>query len=107
MARVGGISGKALLSFVRRAERLHEERQALAADLSEVFKEAKGRGFSVHALKYILARRRKDPENLAEEEAVIAQYLAAIGEVEADDADDGKTSSAYISRAHANGGASP
>ncbi|MDA0240719.1 MAG: DUF2312 domain-containing protein, partial [Proteobacteria bacterium] len=41
MADVGGISGERLRSFVERIERLEEEKAALAADIREVYSEAK------------------------------------------------------------------
>ena len=52
MAEVVGIAGEQLRQFVARIERLEEEKAALAADIREVYAEAKGNGFDtkVHAL---------------------------------------------------------
>jgi uncharacterized protein (UPF0335 family) len=45
MADVGGIAADRLRSFIERIERLEEEKAALAADIREVYAEAKGTGF--------------------------------------------------------------
>lgn len=64
--------------FVERAERLHQERKALAADLSDLFSEAKGRGFNVKALKAVIARRAQDPAARDEFETMVDLYERAI-----------------------------
>jgi uncharacterized protein (UPF0335 family) len=53
-------AGKRLLSFFERIERLDEERQALVADIAEVFNEAKGEGFDVKVMKALLKIRGDD-----------------------------------------------
>lgn len=45
MTEVGGVAGERLRSFVERIERLEEEKAALAADIREIYAEAKGTGF--------------------------------------------------------------
>ena len=52
-----------LRAFVARIERLEEEKAALAADLREVYAEAKGNGFDVKALRAVV-RIRKQDENV-------------------------------------------
>ena len=44
-----------LRAIVARIERLEEEKAALAADLREVYAEAKGNGFDVKALRAVIA----------------------------------------------------
>ena len=56
MPEVGGIAGDRLKSFIERAERLEEEKRALAADLKEVFAEAEGCGFDVKIMRKIIRR---------------------------------------------------
>ncbi len=70
-----------LRAFIERVERLHEERKTISDDIADVFSEAKGTGFSVKAMKTILAMRRKDPNERAEEEALVELYMAALGMV--------------------------
>jgi uncharacterized protein (UPF0335 family) len=73
-----------LRAFVTRIERLEEERAALAADLREVYAEAKGNGFDVKALRSVIRLRKQDANKRREEEAVLTTYLHALGMAEAE-----------------------
>ncbi len=68
-----------LRAFVARVERLEEEKAALAADLREVYAEAKSTGFDVKALRSVIALRKQDENKRREEEAVLTTYLHALG----------------------------
>ena len=65
-------------SIVERVERLQEEIDGLNSDKSDIFKEAKANGYDVKALKTVIARRRKDPAELSEHDAIVETYLAAL-----------------------------
>lgn len=67
-----------LQAFIERLERLAEERQSIAGDISEVFKEAKGNGFDVPTIKTILKIRRMDHNERLEKEALLELYLSAL-----------------------------
>ena len=73
-----------LRSFVARIERLEEEKAALAADLREVYAEAKGNGFDVKALRTVVRLRKQDENKRREEEAVLTTYLHALGMADAE-----------------------
>ena len=73
-----------LRAIVARIERLEEEKAALAADLREVYAEAKGNGFDVKALKTVVRIRKQDENKRREEEAVLVTYLHALGMAEAE-----------------------
>lgn len=73
------ITGERIRSFVERAEKLHEERAALADDLKELFAEARSQGFDVKVLKKIIQDRAKDPNERAEFEALLDTYKHAMG----------------------------
>ena len=60
-----------LRTIVARIERLEEEKAALAADLREVYAEAKGNGFDVKALRTVIRLRKQDENKRREEEAVL------------------------------------
>lgn len=75
-----------LRTIVARIERLEEEKAALAADLREVYAEAKGNGFDVKALKSVIRIRKQDENKRREEEAVLVTYLHALGMAEAAEA---------------------
>jgi uncharacterized protein (UPF0335 family) len=73
-----------LRTFVGRIERLEEEKAALAADLREVYAEAKGNGFDVKALRTVIRLRKQDENKRREEEAVLTTYLHALGMADAE-----------------------
>jgi uncharacterized protein (UPF0335 family) len=68
-----------LRTIVARIERLEEEKAALAADLREVYAEAKGNGFDAKALRTVIRLRKQDANKRREQEAVLATYLHALG----------------------------
>lgn len=68
-----------LRAFVERIERLAAEMKDFADQQKEVFAEAKGRGYDVKILRQIVALRKKDPQQISEEEAVLALYKEALG----------------------------
>ena len=68
-----------LRAIVERIERLEEEKKAVAAQIKEVYDEAKGNGFDVKTLRKIVQLRRKKPEERTEEEAMLDLYMHALG----------------------------
>jgi uncharacterized protein (UPF0335 family) len=68
-----------LKAIIERVERMHEERKAIADDISEIFKEAKGAGFNTAIIKKIVADRAKDPSKLREERELYDLYAASVG----------------------------
>jgi uncharacterized protein (UPF0335 family) len=79
MVEVGGVAGDQLRSYIERIERLEEEKAALAADVREVFAEAKGNGFYVKIMLQVLRLRKMDGDDRAEQEALLDVYKRAIG----------------------------
>ncbi len=79
MADRGGVAGERLKSFIERIERLEEEKRALAADIKEVYSEAKGAGFDVKTMREIVKIRRMDEDDLDEREALLDTYMRALG----------------------------
>jgi len=77
--RVGGVAVDQLKSIIGRVEKLEEEKQAIAADIRDVFAEAKGNGFDVKAIRAILKLRKKDAQEIEEEEAVLDIDKRALG----------------------------
>ncbi len=79
MADVSGVAGDRLKSFIERIERLEEERQAIGADIKEVFAEAKGNGFDTKIMRQLIKERRMDKDDLDEQETLLDVYRRAIG----------------------------
>ena len=67
-----------LKTIVARIERLEEEKAALAEDVKNVYAEAKSNGFDVKILRKIIGLRKKDSQELMEQEMVLATYLHAL-----------------------------
>ncbi len=68
-----------LKAFIERIERLEEEKAALAADIKEIYAEAKSSGFDIKALRSIVRIRKQDDHERKEQEAILETYLAALG----------------------------
>jgi uncharacterized protein (UPF0335 family) len=68
----------ALKSYINRIERLNEEREALSADIREVFAEAKGTGFDTKIMRQVIRLRKLDKADYQEQEAVLDLYLTAM-----------------------------
>ena len=78
---MGGAAREQLKSFVARIERLEEEKANIAADIKDVYAEAKSMGFDVKILRKVISLRKRDKNERAEEEAILELYLAALGEI--------------------------
>lgn len=78
MAKSGFAAGQ-LKSLVERIERLEEEKAALAADIREIYSEAKGHGFDTKIMRQVVRMRRLDKADRQEQEAVLDLYLSALG----------------------------
>ena len=68
-----------LRQFIERYEHLEAEKKDLADQLKEVMAEAKGRGYDTKVIRKIIALRKRDKDDLAEEEAIMDLYKAALG----------------------------
>lgn len=77
--RTGGVAGDILRAYVERIERLEEEKKALAADIREVYAEAKGNGYDPKIMRKLVAMRRMDQADRREEEELLEVYRRAIG----------------------------
>ena len=71
-----------LQAIVNRIERLEEDRKTIAADIKEIYSEAKGNGFDVKIIRKVIAKRKKDAAQVAEEESMMDVYEAALGGID-------------------------
>ena len=71
--------------FIERVEWLEQEKSDLGADIKEVYSEAKGVGFDIKILRRVIALRKLDAVDRAEQEALLATYMVALGMVPAED----------------------
>jgi uncharacterized protein (UPF0335 family) len=68
-----------LRGLIERIERLEEEKKAIAADIKEVYGEAKANGFDTKIMRKVVSLRKKDTAERQEEEALLDLYLNALG----------------------------
>jgi uncharacterized protein (UPF0335 family) len=68
-----------LKAIVERIERLNEEKKTLTSDIGDIFKESKGNGYDVKALRTIVRLRAQDPNDRAEQETILETYMQAMG----------------------------
>ena len=68
-----------LRQFIERFERLEEEKKEIVDLQKEVMAEAKGRGYHIKVMRKVIALRKRDKDDLAEEEALLETYKEALG----------------------------
>lgn len=76
------IAAQRLKSFVERIERLEAEKADLAADIREIFSEAKGTGFDTKTMRQIIRLRKMEHADRQEQEALLDLYKSALGMVD-------------------------
>lgn len=73
------VTADELRQFIERYERLEAEKKDIADQQKEIMAEAKGRGYDTRVIRKVIALRKRDQEDLAEEEAVLQMYKEALG----------------------------
>ena len=73
------VTAEELRQFVERLERLEIEKKDIADQQKEVMAEAKSRGYDTRIMRKIVSLRKRDLEEIAEEEAVLSMYKTALG----------------------------
>jgi len=72
------IAADRLRSLVERIERLEEERRALAADIRDVYTEAKSAGFDVKVIRQLIRLRRQDLAEVQQQQNLLDLYRRAL-----------------------------
>ncbi|WP_406871145.1 DUF2312 domain-containing protein [Thioclava sp. 'Guangxiensis'] len=73
------VTGDELRQFIEQFESLAAEKADIAKQQKDVMAEAKARGYDTKILKKIIALRKRDKNDIAEEEAIIDIYKQALG----------------------------
>ena len=73
------VTADELRQFIERFERLEQEKQDVAEQQKEVMAEAKARGYDTKVMRRLISLRRRDKDDVAEEEAVLELYKEALG----------------------------
>ncbi len=73
------VTADELRAFIERFERLEAQKKDIADQQKEVMAEAKGRGYDTKIIRKLITLRRREPDDIAEEEAVLEMYKEALG----------------------------
>lgn len=73
------VTAEELRQFIERYESLEAEKTDIAEQQKEVMAEAKGRGYDTRVMRKVIALRKRDKDDIAEEEAILEMYKAALG----------------------------
>ena len=73
------VTADELRQFIERFERLDAEKKDIADQQKEVMAEAKGRGYDTKVMRKLITMRRRDKDDIAEEEAILEMYKEALG----------------------------
>jgi uncharacterized protein (UPF0335 family) len=73
------VTADELRQFIERFEQLEADRKDVAEQQKELMAEAKGRGYDTRVMRKVIALRRRKPDEIAEEEAIMEMYKAALG----------------------------
>lgn len=73
------VAADELRQFIERFERLESEKKDIADQQKEVMAEAKARGYDTKVMRKVIALRKRDADEIAEEQSVMQLYMEALG----------------------------
>lgn len=73
------VTADELRQFIERYETLEAEKKDVTEQQKELMAEAKGRGYDTKVMRKVIALRKRKPDEIAEEEAIMEMYKAALG----------------------------
>ncbi|WP_347138618.1 DUF2312 domain-containing protein [Paracoccus sp. SSK6] len=73
------VAADELRQFIEQFEQLEAEKKDITERQKEVMAEAKARGYDTKVMKKIVALRKRDRDDIAEEEAILEMYKQALG----------------------------
>jgi len=73
------VTADELRQFIERAEQLAAEKDDISEQEKDLFAEAKCRGYDTKIMRKIISLRKRKPDDIAEEEAVLELYRQALG----------------------------
>ena len=73
------VTAEELRQIVERIEKLEEEKRQIAEQVKIAYSDAKANGYDPKALRALVRMRKRDKDDIAEEEAVLDMYKEALG----------------------------
>jgi len=75
----GTIDNAQLVAYIERIEHLNEDAAAIAADIKEIYSEAKSAGYDPKYIRKMIALRKLDADELDEDDELTRMYRDALG----------------------------
>ena len=75
------VAADELRQFIEQYEQMEAEKKDVTERQKEIMAEAKARGYDTKVMKKVIALRKRDRDDIAEEEAILEMYKAALGMV--------------------------
>ena len=73
------VTADELRQFIEQYEQLDLEKKDITERQKDVMAEAKARGYDTKVMRKVMAMRKRNRDDLMEEDAVTEMYLAALG----------------------------
>jgi uncharacterized protein (UPF0335 family) len=73
------VSKDVLQSYIQRIEKLEEEKKDISDGIKDVYSEARSFGYDTKVMKEIIKLRKKQPQEIEEEEYLLDTYKRALG----------------------------
>ena len=80
------VAGDHLRAFIERIERMEEKKKTISDIIKDIYVEAKANGFDTTIMRKVIAIRRQDANERAEQESILDLYLSALGMLPQEDA---------------------
>jgi len=77
--KIGNLSADQLESFVKRIERLDQDKANLLSDIRDVYAEASANGFDKRTIREIIKLRKLDQQERDERQYQLDLYTRALG----------------------------
>lgn len=77
--RAYSVAADELRQFIEQYEQLESEKKDVTERQKELMAEAKARGYDTKVMRKVIALRKRDRDDIAEEEAIIELYKQALG----------------------------
>ena len=75
----GAIDNNQLITIIERIEKLNEDTANIAADIKEIYSEAKSAGFDPKYIRQMIRLRKLDPDEIDEQDELVKMYRNALG----------------------------
>ena len=75
------VAADELRQFIEQYEQMEAEKKDVTERQKEIMAEAKARGYDTKVMRKVIALRKRDKDDIAEEEAILEMYKAALGMV--------------------------